>query len=492
MFGGRVLAAGAVSALALATAAMAAASAIAPAVSSSRAPEFVPGELVVRFKPAVGDRVRALAVREQNAERNDRLAISGTEVVRLRAGESVTAAAEAFERRPEVLYAEPNWVYSAAAIPNDIRFGELWGLDRIEAPGAWDLTTGDPAVKVAVVDTGIAYDHPDLAPQVVPGWDFVSGDGDPLDQHGHGTHVAGTIGARGNDLVGITGVNWNVALMPVQVLSPTGNGRNDQISEGLSFAARNGAKIVNASLGGANFSQTMERVIREAPDTLFVVAAGNSGRNNDITPTYPCSYELQNLICVAASTTDDGRASFSNYGEKSVDLVAPGVGVVSTTLDQGYLSLSGTSMAAPHVAGVAALIWARAPWASVADVRWALLSSVDRIDALTGATVTGGRLNARRALEASPEPPAPPAPPAAPQPAQRQAVLVRCVVPRLAGRTIRQARSALAARHCSLGRATRRSSARARGRVVSQSRRPGARLPRGTRVNVVVSRGRRR
>jgi subtilisin family serine protease len=219
------------------------------------------------------------------------------------------------------------------------------------------------------------------------------------------------------------------------------------------------------------------------------VAAGNSGRNNDITPTYPCSYDLQNLICVAASTTDDAKASFSNYGEKSVDLVAPGIGVVSTTLDQGYLSLSGTSMAAPHVAGVAALIWARAPWASVADVRWALLSSVDRIDALSGTTVTGGRLNARRALEASPESPAPPA---APQPAQRQPALVRCVVPRLAGRTIRQARSALAARHCSFGRATRSYSTRARGRVVRQSRRPGARLPSGTRVNVVVSRGRRR
>ena len=489
MFGGGVLAAGAVSALALASAAVGAAGASAPASPASLHSEFVPGELVVGFKPGVRGALRTLVLREHNAARDNRLAIAGTEVVRLPAGESVTAAAKAFERHAEVLYAEPNWVYSAAAIPNDVRFGELWGLDRIQAPDAWDLTTGDRAVKVAVVDTGIALDHPDLAPQVVPGWDFVSADADPVDQHGHGTHVAGTIGARGNDTIGVTGVNWNVALMPVQVLSPTGNGRNDQISEGLAFAARHGAKVVNASLGGANFSQTMERAISEAPDTLFVVAAGNSGRNNDITPTYPCNYELQNLICVAASSMDDAKASFSNYGAASVDLVAPGVGVVSTTLDQGYLSLSGTSMAAPHVAGVAALIWARAPWASVADVRWAVLSSVDPVAALTEVTVTGGRLNAQRAVGAAPELPAPPA---APQPAQRQPALVRCVVPPLAGRTIRQARRLLAARHCALGRTTRRFSSRGRGRIVRQSRRPGAQLPTGTRVNLVVSRGRRR
>jgi thermitase len=489
MLGGRVLAAGAVSALALAMAAVAAAAATAPVSPASPQSEFVPGELVVRFKPGVREALRTLVLREQNAARDDRVAIAGTEVVRLPAGESVTEAAKAFERRPEVLYAEPNWVYSVSTIPNDVRFGELWGLDRIQAPAAWDLITGDPAVKVAVVDTGIAPDHPDLAPQVVPGWDFVSADADPFDQHGHGTHVAGTIGARGNDAVGVTGVNWNVALMPVQVLSPTGNGRNDQISEGLAFAARNGAKVVNASLGGANFSQTMERAIREAADTLFVVAAGNSGRNNDITPTYPCNYELQNLICVGASTADDAKASFSNYGAASVDLVAPGVGVVSTTLDQGYLSLSGTSMAAPHVAGVAALIWARAPWASVADVRWALLSRVDPVAALTGVTVTGGRLNARGAVGAAPELPAPPA---APQPTQRQPALVRCVVPRLAGRTIPQARRMLATRHCALGRTTRTFSPKGRGRIVRQSRRPGAQLPSGTRVNLVVSRGRRR
>jgi thermitase len=494
MLGGKVLAAGAVAALALSSAALTAAVTAAPASSAATTGRFVPGELVVRFKPGVRETLRALVLREHGAARRDRTALPGTEVVDLRAGASVTAAAKAFARRPEVLYAEPNWVYSAAVIPNDVRFGELWALDRIQAPAAWDLTTGDRAVKVAVVDTGIAYDHPDLAPHVVPGWDFVSNDPDPVDQHGHGTHVAGTIGARGNDAVGVTGVNWNVALMPVQVLSPTGNGRNDQISEGLAFAARNGAKVVNASLGGNNFSQTMEAVIRDAPGTLFVVAAGNSARNNDTTPVYPCSYDLSNLICVAASDRDDARAGFSNFGATSVDLAAPGVGVVSTAPDQGYLSLSGTSMAAPHVAGVAALIWARAPWATVAQVRAALLQTVDPVAALAGTSATGGRLNARRAVEAAPPPVQQPAttPPAAPQPRQRRPALVRCVAPRVTGRTVAAARRLLAARHCRLGRTTRAYSRERRGRIVRQSRRPGVHLRSGARIHVIVSRGRRR
>jgi thermitase len=484
MAGGRVLAAGAASVCALAAAALAAPATPAAPVVVDR--QFVPGELVVRFKEGVRESVRALVLREQKATRANRLPLSGTEVVRLPAGESVTAAAKELEQRPEVLYAEPNWIYHAAAVPNDLRFGELWALERIQAPAAWDLTTGDPAVKVAVVDTGIAFDHPDLASQVVPGWDFVSGDAEAFDQHGHGTHVAGTIGARGNDAVGVAGVNWNVALMPVQVLSPFGNGRNDQISEGLAFAARNGARVVNASLGGPNFSLTMERAIREAPQTLFVVAAGNSGRSNDTSPVYPCSYDLANVICVGASDRDDARASFSNFGATSVDLAAPGVSVVSTSLDQAYVSLSGTSMAAPHVAGVAALIWARAPWATVAEVRSALLSTIDPVAALAGTSVTGGRLNARRAVEAAPTAAA-----TSPSP-QRSAALVRCVVPRLAGKTVFRARRLLSAHHCRLGKTARVFSRRARGRVVRQNRRPGTRLTRGARVNVVVSRGARR
>jgi subtilisin family serine protease len=240
----------------------------------------------------------------------------------------------------------------------------------------------------------------------------------------------------------------------------------------------------------------MERAIREAPDTLFVVAAGNAARNNDVTPTYPCNFDLPNLICVGASTREDERATFSNYGARSVDLAAPGVGVVSTSLDQAYLSLSGTSMAAPHVAGVAALVWARAPWATVADVRAALLSSVDPVAALAGTSATGGRLNARRAVDAAPPLPGPPPaspPPPQPQPqrAVRQPDAVHCVVPRLHGRTVAYARRVLSARHCSLGWAKRAFSSRRRGRVVSQSRRPGAHLAAGARVNVRVSRGRR-
>jgi thermitase len=483
--GGRVLAAGAAAVLAVSAAALAAG--VAPASPAPADQEFVPGELIVRFRPEVPQPARALVLRSEDAAERAELPLAGTEVVRLRRGASVEEAAAAFERHPEVLYAEPNWIYDAAVVPNDQRFGELWALERIEAPAAWDMTSGDRGVTVAVVDSGVVSTHPDLAPNVVPGWDFVSGDADPADQLGHGTHVAGTIGAHGNDGLGVAGVNWSVALLPIQVLSPLGNGRNEHISAGLAYAARAGAKVVNVSLGGPNYSQTMERAIREAPETLFVVAAGNAARSNDANPIYPCNFDLPNVICVGASGADDAKAGFSNYGASSVDLMAPGVRVVSTSLYDTYASLSGTSMAAPHVAGVAALIWARAPWASVAQVRSALLSTVDRVEALAGTSVTGGRLNARRAVEAAPAV----AEPAAPA-ARRLPVGVECVVPRVVGRTVPRARRMLAAGHCRLGRLSRVFSSSRRGLVIRQTRRPGAHLREGARVDLVVSRGRRR
>jgi subtilisin family serine protease len=326
-------------------------------------PSRVPGELLVRFANRVSAAKRG-AVRSGVGATLERKLVRGLEVLKVDSG--VNGVAEALERRPEVLYAEPNFVYSIASAPDDPKLPQLWGLQNtgqvvdgqagtadadIDAPEAWDNATGDASVTVAVVDTGIAYDHPDLAPNAwtnpgettngidddgngyvddVRGWDWPAGDNDPQDANGHGTHVAGTIGAAANDGIGITGVAWDVSLMPRRVLAADGSGTLADIVAGFAYAGAEGADVVNASLGGPEYSQAMEDVIAGSPQTLFVVAAGNGTEDTDAHPTYPCSFPATNLVCVAATDNQDRLADFSNYGAESVDLAAPGVGIVST------------------------------------------------------------------------------------------------------------------------------------------------------------------
>jgi subtilisin family serine protease len=485
--------------------------------------EFIPGEVIVRFKPKLSVDKRRAILAAETAAVDEQLGLPGASLVELPAGKSVRAAVADFEQHADVLYAQPNYVYYADATPTDPFFGLLWGLqnsgqlveDRsgtadadIDAPEAWTLATGSDAVKVAVVDSGVEYDHPDLAGNIASlGWDFYSNDPDPRDENGHGTHVAGTIGAQGNNGDGVTGVNWNVGLIPIRVLGPTGSGTTATVTQGFAYAAQHGARVVNASLGGGNWDPTLAATISSASGTLFVIAAGNGGidalgDDNDLLGHYPCSYTSENVICVAATDLDDGLASFSNYGATSVDLAAPGVKIGSTYVGGSYVYSQGTSMATPHVAGVAALLLARDPTATVARLRGALLSSVDVLPHLATKVVSAGRLNAYRALLAlappllPPQPALPPPPPPAspvPQPQPRRTVQKACVVPRMTGQTVAQSRRALVARSCALGRVTRVYSRTVRsGRVLSQGRRPGARLARATRVSVVVSRGRRR
>ena len=287
----------------------------------------------------------------------ERLPRNGLQVVRLARGTSARAAAVALEREAGVVYAEPNFVYHLDALPDDPFFGDLWGMTAIQAPAAWDTTTGSPNVRVAVVDTGIAYDHPDLAPNVwtnpgesgggketngldddgdgfvddVHGWDFLQGDNQPLDFSGHGTHVAGTIGAAGNNGTGVAGVDWQTSLMALRA----GNTELEDadIISAFAYACAHGAKVVNASFGGPGFSQAMLDTITSpgCANTLFVAAAGNDGVDVDTAPSYPCSFAAPNLVCVAATDTDGTTlAGFSNYGPGSVDIAAPGVDVLST------------------------------------------------------------------------------------------------------------------------------------------------------------------
>jgi thermitase len=262
---------------------------------ASKAPDHVPGELVVRFKASVAGAGRVEALRDNGLQRKRSLRLAGAELVAVGPGKSVEAAARELEARPDVLFAEPNYIYRATATPNDPRFGALWGLNHvsdrdIDAPEAWEEQTGSAAVKVAVVDTGVAYDHPDLAANMIPGYDFFDDDGDPRDENGHGTHVAGTIGALGNNGTGVTGVSWDVSLLPVRVLGPDGNGTVETVTNGFLYAAAQGANVVNASLGGSGESAAMKAAVDAAADTtLFVVAAGNGESDNDVNAVYPCT-----------------------------------------------------------------------------------------------------------------------------------------------------------------------------------------------------------
>ncbi|MEW6682909.1 MAG: S8 family serine peptidase [Nitrospirota bacterium] len=409
-----------------------------PVVTADRAP----AEVVVRFKQGTtsGDKERAHI--ETDTEVLSEIPRLRMERLRSKRGESVDALLRSFAQNPNVEYVEPNYIVTASAVPNDPRFSDLWGLHNIgqtggmvdadiDAPEAWDLQTGSSGLVVGVIDSGIDYNHPDLTANVwtnpgevagngidddhngyvddIRGWDFVNNDNNPLDDYGHGTHVSGTIGAVGNNGVGVVGVAWQLKILPVKFLDATGTGTSFDAASAIVYAADMGAKVLNASWGCSNcFPQVVENAIAYADQqgVVFVASAGNEATNNDVIPSHPCGSSQPNVLCVAATTAQDGLASFSNYGAATVDLGAPGVSILSTVPNGGcafcapsrYLYASGTSMAAPHVAGAAALVFSESPTLSVAEVKQAILDTVDPVPALAGVTMTGGRLNAAAAL----------------------------------------------------------------------------------------------
>lgn len=334
-------------------------------------------------------------------------------------------------------YVEPDYLVYLDATPTDAAFadGTLWGLRNtgqsggvagadIGAVQAWSITTGSPDVIVAVIDTGIRYTHRDLAPNMwrnpgeipgngidddgdgyvdnVFGINAVSGSGDPMDDGGHGTHVAGTIGAVANEANSHVGVAWNVKLMACKFLPEVGGGKTSDAIKCIEFAVSKGARILNNSWGGGWPSQALFDAIARARDrgVLFVAAAGNDGNDNDQEATYPSNYNVDNIISVAALDRRNQIADFSNFGRNTVHVGAPGVEIFSCWhgTDTDYKSIPGTSMAAPHVAGVAALVLSRYPGMSVGDLRRAILNSVVPVPALQGKTITGGRANAFNAL----------------------------------------------------------------------------------------------
>ncbi|HLE63638.1 MAG TPA: S8 family serine peptidase, partial [Pyrinomonadaceae bacterium] len=403
-------------------------------------------EVLVKFRSDVNEE----AIQRITASFNDTVedeieAVPGLQAIDDLDDAEAAAVVAQYQALPEVEYAEENYEISLEEPgevsfassepgysesdehlhPQDPLFSEQWALDNhgqsggkegadISAARAWSITSGSDQVVVAVIDTGVDYTHTDLAnniwvrPASIPayedrqigtiqdfhGYNAVENNADPMDDSGHGTHCAGIIGAEGGNNLGIAGVNWKVQIMPLKFMNAGGFGNTKDAIESINYVIdrRNkgvNVRVISASWGSTRKSRALEEVIRKAYDAgiIFVAASGNASTNTDRTPHYPSSYKLPNLISVAALDRNDQLASFSNFGEKSVHIAAPGKDILSTWLGDNYEAHSGTSMATPVVAGVAALLLSREPALSVEELRRRLFASVDKLDSLKAKVV---------------------------------------------------------------------------------------------------------
>lgn len=404
-------------------------------------------EVLVKFKPGVSlERIEELTSRF-NDRVEDRIENApGWESIDDLDDADANQTVAQYLALPEVEYAEPNMEITLASTfyakilpvrPADPRFEDQWALSNsgqrggtqgadISAMIAWATTTGSDKVVVAVLDSGVDYTHEDLAPNIwvrpgslgpyhdnelgmiddVNGFNALDNASDPMDENGHGTHCAGIIGAEGSNDIGISGVNWKVRIMPLKFMNAGGFGTTKDAIEAINYVidrkkAGVNVRIISASWGSTQKSRALEEVIRKAHenDILFVAASGNASTNNDRRPHYPSSYNVPNVISVAALDRNDQLTSFSNYGVKSVAIAAPGADILSTWLGNEYEEKSGTSMATPVVSGVAALIVAQNPRISVDELKKRVLAAVDPLPGLKGKIATGGRVNAAKAVE---------------------------------------------------------------------------------------------
>ncbi|MBN2391421.1 MAG: peptidase S8 [Anaerolineae bacterium] len=397
---------------------------------------FAPGELLVRFEDKAASHITQLTLEKYAMSPIRSLYNSNVQLVRVPEGRELEIAA-ALNADPGVIYAEPNYVYHAFdLIPNDAYYSNQWAHSIIQSPGAWGITTGSSDVIIAIIDSGVDKSHPDLASKLVAGYDFVGDDDDPTDKHGHGTHVSGIAAAITNNGIGVAGMAWSAQIMPVRVLDDTGSGSNADITDGITWAYQNGADILNLSLGGIYYSQTMQDAVNaaHAAGSLVIAAMGNcriSCTINDVQYTNPTQYPAayNNVIAVAATDIGESYTYYSQYGSHC-DIAAPGGeifttvrtgGIYSTmptyavymTIYKGYLQnydyLQGTSQATPHVSGLAALIWSMAPTLTNNEVQNLIEQTADDLGAVGKDQDYGwGRINAYTALLnlVPPDPPA--------------------------------------------------------------------------------------
>ncbi|MBI5483798.1 MAG: S8 family serine peptidase, partial [Deltaproteobacteria bacterium] len=382
-------------------------------------------EILIKYKSGVTESRKIELHKKHGSEKIKDFKALRLHHRKLRKGMSVEEAISHYKSDPDVEYAEPNFLVYPQNTPNDPQFAQQWALSTIDAQAAWDITTGNSDVVIAVLDTGIDYTHPDLINNLwinqaelngqagidedgngyvddIYGFNAIANNGDPKDEEFHGTQVAGVIGAVGNNATGVTGVAWNVKIMACKATSTTAPGSISDIIECLQYVKAMKARGVNIvatnnSWGFSYYSQALYDTIREQKDILFVTAAGNDNSKN---PSYPSGFDLPNIISVAASDRADGKASFSNYGKWGVDIAAPGDYIFSTTLPfaQSYNYQSGTSLAAPFVSGLAALLKAQDMTRTTPTLKNLILAGGDQVSSFTDLTVTGRRINAYKSL----------------------------------------------------------------------------------------------
>jgi len=423
--------------------------------------ECIQGELILKLKDGSDYKnLNYLNEKYKVKMRSDFKIFKSLRVIRFSPAIDMDEIIAAYNRDSNVEYAEPNFIYRANVnfqdmrsykgyVPDDPEFGKLWGLFNtgqtggvdnadIDATDAWDIITGSHDVIVSVIDTGIDYNHEDIRDNMwknpgetgtddsgnskenngidddgngfiddVYGWDFANDDNDPFDDNSHGTHCAGTIGASGNNGIGVAGVTWDVQLMAIKFLTGGGSGTLENAIKGVEYAILNGVNIASNSWGGGGYSSALEEAILHAHEhnILFVAAAGNSSFNNDSSPHYPSSYDIDNVLAVAATNASDELSYFSCYGKRSVDIAAPGSSIFSTVPDNGYSAKSGTSMATPHVAGASALLLGYEPGFTAVDIKNRLISTSRKLYSLKNKVVSNGRLNIYNALTNTETPP---------------------------------------------------------------------------------------
>ncbi|EWY35691.1 hypothetical protein N825_36075 [Skermanella stibiiresistens SB22] len=398
-----------------------------PTFTAPAQPEVVPGQFIVKFRDqAALSRARS-ALAQSDFQVVGTLDLINAQVISIDPGADIGALGSGLSLLPPYEFIEPVYRYHVQVEPGDTDYAQQWAWPKIAAPAGWDIQKESPDVVVAVIDTGVDYRHADLSGNIwrnpgetpgnnndddgngivddVHGANFVPATptGDPMDDNRHGTHVSGTIGAMTDNALGVSGAAWKVQIMGVKFLDANGSGTTVGAIDAIQYAVEKGAHIMNNSWGGGGFSRALQDAIAEAEKAgiLFTAAAGNNNQDNDVTPFYPANYDVPNVLSVMATTETDGKAAFSHRGATTVDVGAPGVNIRSTTPGNKYDNFNGTSMATPHVSGLAALIKGQNPDMKSAEIKRLILQTADPVPALTGLSVTGGRINMEKALAAN-------------------------------------------------------------------------------------------